>query len=85
MGTVKITVDTVNGHTDFLAVRGGRGDPNYIGSKYLLLCVIMLLFPFEDPNMPFKQNHILHEVGLWTCMCVLFVIRSHILIFSSQR
>ena len=53
MGTVKITVDTVNGHTDFLAVRGGRGDPNYIGSKYLLLCVIMLLFPFEDPNVAF--------------------------------
>ena len=53
MGTVKITVDTANGHTDFLAVRGGRGDPNYICSKYLLLCVIMLLFPFEDPNVAF--------------------------------
>jgi len=24
MGTVKITADTANGHTDFLAVRGGR-------------------------------------------------------------
>ena len=53
MGTVKITVDTANGHTDFLAVGGGRGDSNYIGSKYLLSCVNMLLFPFEDPNVAF--------------------------------